>query len=240
MNKRKLIFTITVTFLLLGLGSCRSWADRYLPNPGPPMDPTQSLEDSSQEEPKEIEALLICPEKPHKYVITYFHYQHLNIDPGTGEKIDITFENIESPGELDVWIDEHGIITPVEGNEPIDILVYGAAYYPGSDDCSEQEIWGLWELNSILSGKCNDGKILIDIEHFYEEPDLEVSCGGIPSLIQSFVSGPEQILLFDLTDDIPSYIVDYGEGTQFHVRYAYYFTEDAGYIDIQDLVPTSD
>jgi len=202
--------------------------------------PTETQVASAGENQTDSEAILICPLTPTRYAITYFHYQHLLVDPGTGEIIDITWQNSFDPGVIQVWIDENGEITAYEDNDPITVVVDGKAIYPNSDNCSEQKLSGAWELDSTLTGECKDGKVKIEIEHFYTESDLESSCGQIPPIVDAIISGPEQTLNFDLVDSLPSMIVEIGEGTFLHVRYAYYFTNDETFLEIEPLVPEND
>lgn len=54
------------------------------------------------------------------------------------------------------------------------------------------------------------------------------------------ISGPEQTLNFDLVDSIPSTIVEIGEGTSLHVRYAYYFIRDESFLEFIPLVPVGE
>lgn len=200
----------------------------------------QTQESASEEGINEILPIVFCPTDPTRFLITYFHYQHLYIDPGTGEIIDLTFENSDDPAQIQVWIDENGIITPYEGNTDAPITVSGKAEHPDSDDCRVQEFSGEWDLSTDLSGKCTNGKIRIEIEHFYKNTDLPSSCGETPSLITDIVSGPEQTLNFDLAENIPSNIIEYGEGTFLHVKFAYYFTRDETFLQIVPLVPESE
>lgn len=224
------IFLFLLCLVFVSSAACSSASEISLSK-------TQTPVASAGEDQNNFDPIVICPIEPTRYQITYFHYQHLNIDPGTGETVDMTWENSTDAGEIRVWIDENGNITPYEENDPIAIYVSGVAVHPDSDDCPEQTLSGVWELDSTLTGKCVDGNIKIDIKHFYVSSDLVSSCGEIPPMVNSIVSGPEQTLKFDLTEDLPSIRFEIGEGTLYHVNYAYYFTRDEMFLELVPLVP---
>jgi len=227
------VFVFLLCFLYVSTAACSNTDKKSL-------SPTQTPVVSAGEDQYNFDPILICPINPTRYQITYFHFQHLKIDPGTGETVDMTWENSTDAGDIRVWIDEKGNITPYEENDPVPIYVKGVAVHPDSDDCPEQKLSGVWELDSTFTGKCVDGNIRIEIKHFYVSSDLLSSCGDIPPMINSIVSGPEQTLIFDLTDDIPSMRMDIGEGTIYHVKYAYYFTRDDMFLELVPLVPESE
>ena len=206
-----------------------------------PSSPTQTQGASAGDNQNDLTPIGMCPTRATRYLITYFHFQHLKIDPGTGETIELTWDNSEDPGEIRVWIDEMGNITPYEGNENIDVTVTGKAIHPDDDNCPVQKFSGEWELSTMLTGDCTDGKATIIIKHLWDEADLENSCADTPPMVQEYYSAPEHILVFKLSDEIPSEIIEIGEGTFYHMRYAYYFTADENYLeDIPTLAPGSE
>lgn len=199
--------------------------------------PTETQVFSSGEDQIDPAPIMDCPAVTTRYLITYFHLEFLDLDPGTGETIKMTYES-KPPGEIRVWIDSKGNITLDENNENITVVVSGENTYPDSAQCPVQKLSGIWELSTILTGVCYSGNIKIKIQHRYEHPYLESSCGELPPIIQSYISGPEHTLEFELADSIPSVIINYGEGTFYHVNYSYYFTPGDMFLQVPPLPET--